>query len=247
MGKLHELLAVQDSLKAEGRNTLKAALGLFTSGQGRLTGQVQRYEPFEEEYSESAQVQVMEITVNQVLDNIAQVFGQYVDAGIQKEETNALTSAYIMIDGQPVFDEPLSAPALLNIEGRLRELKAVYEAIPVNNVTYNWEYDKQLDCFVSGEQRRIRTRKERHHETVFEGNENHPPQVDIYTKDKPIGYVFTSHQSGALTSADRKEKLARLEVLIRAVRKACKRANQADVKSVHVANKLLAFINTGVV
>ncbi len=246
-GQLHEVIAVEKSLREEAHQAIETAKALFTQGQSRLRGQTARYEPTNpDELTESSAVQVMETTVAQVLDNIAQVYGRYIDASLQKEQTNTLTEAYVIMDGEPITG-PLAATALLNLEARLNELKKVYEAIPVNDVTRVWQYDEQRGSYMTEERRRIKMRKEIVFETMFDGNEKHPPQIDRQSKDNPVGYVYTRQESGCLTPADRRARLTYLGKLIRAVRQARERANRISVVDLALAGELFARINKGVV
>lgn len=247
MGQLHEIIAVEKALRDEARQAVETAKALFTQGQSRLRGQTARYEPTDpDELTETSAVQVMETTAAQVLGDVARVFGRYMDAAMQKEQTNMSTEAYVIVDGQEITG-PLAAPALLNLEARLIEIKKLYEVTPVNDVTRIWEYDDQRGSFMTVERRRIKMRKEVVFETMFAGDAKHPPQIDRQSKDVPVGYVYTRQESGCLTPADQKARLARLGELIRAVRQARERANRVPVVKLELANKLFSYINEGVV
>lgn len=243
MGKLHELLAVEGDLKAEAQRDMNRLKGLFTEGQVRFIGQIRAYEPLEvggEEFED--EITNLATTVDAELTSVKRAFSAWADAAVQKEVTNQGTNADIAVDGEPLL-EGLPATALLNLEGKLAELRQVYAAIPTNDPTERWTFDRQLGCYVSQERKTYRTKKVPRAHVLYEATPEHPAQVEAFTEDVRVGTWTTVIQSGMLTPAEKQKRLKRIDALIRAVRKARQRANDIDVMDVHVADKLFAYID----
>jgi hypothetical protein len=249
MGKLHELLAVEPELKAEAQRTVSRILNLFTEGKGRLKGQVRTYQPLNEDGEAFAdEITALATTVNDELGDLQAAWGAWMDAAVQKETTNTRTSADILVateDGvEPMLlAENLPAPALLNLESKLEALRKVYAAIPTNDPTEQWDWDEQLECFISAPRTTYRTQKVMRSHTLAEATEHHPAQVQAYAEDERAGTWTTIIQSGMFTPAYKQTLLRRLDELIRAVKQARQRANAEEVVGVHVARTLFRFIH----
>lgn len=243
MGKLHELLAVDGSLKAEAQRALSATKNLLTSGQVKLVGMIRTYKP----YADDGQKYPDEITnlVTTVMDELgdfATTYGRWVDSSVQKEQTNTSAFAEVMLDGESFFGYELSATALLNLESKLAEIRTVIAAIQTNDPTERWTKDEQLGCYVSAPRVTIRNEKVPQSLVMYDATEQHPAQVQAYNKDVPIGEWTKILHSGMITPTDKKKMLERVDRLSRAVKKARMRANDTDVVNVHVAHTIFDYI-----
>jgi hypothetical protein len=243
MGKLYEILAVEPQLKAEAMQALGRLKGLFSDGKNRFRGQMRTYAPLEENGEQQPDENSnMATTVDYELKLLSQYFSRWIDAAMQKEVSNQDTSADVVIDGEVIFSQ-LPAPALLNLEGKLGELRAVYSLIPVNDPSETWQFDNQLSCFVSRNRVTYKTKKVLRAQVLSEATKEHPAQVDTFTEDIRIGEWTTVIHSGMLTPAAKQQKLDRINMLLQAVKVARQRANAVEVKPISVADKLFDFIN----
>ncbi len=207
-GKLHELLAVEPELKAEAQRTLSKVKGLFADGKTRLVGRVRTYQPLlEGAESEPDEIVKLATRVEDELAQLETTYGKWIDAAVQKESTNQ--NARATIDGMDFLEE-LPATALLNLESKLAELRSVYTAIPVNDPAVTWEWDEQLDCFVSMPKIMFRGKKVPRSHILYEATPEHPAQVEMYHEDIRIGQYTTITQSGALTPADKQRRIERV-------------------------------------
>ncbi len=242
MSKLHEILAIEGDLKSRALKTLGEAASLFKNGAGKLLGQISIYHPVtdDEEQLES-KVTNMVTTVDQALALVSADFSGWVDCAIQKEVTNGKTLAKIKINGKNIS---LPSTALLNLEKKLQALRIVYKAIPINDVTSVWEWDADNECFRSARPEvRRKTKKVMRAFVAYEANENHPAQVNVYHEDILVGRWETIKQSGMITPKDHRQRLERLDELLRQVKQAIRRANDIDVVQIKVGENILAYIN----
>lgn len=243
MGKLHELLAVESDLKAEAQRTLSQVRGLFTDGVGRFVGQVRKYQPLEESGESFAdEITNLATTVTSELDNLQIPFGRWLNAAIQKEVTNQNTTADVVIDGI-VLLAGLPATALLNLEGKLAELRRIYAAIPVNDPTEYWKWDEQLGYYVASLRVTYKTKKAPRSHVAYEATKEHPAQVEMFTEDVRVGTWTTSIHSGALAPTEKRRLLGRLDTLARAVKQARQRANNIDADNAVVSKTIFEFIH----
>jgi len=228
MGKLHELLAVEADLKGEAQRVTSQVKNVLSAGANKLTGMIRTYEPLEEGGEEMPpEIQLLATTVPDQLAEFHDAFGRYVDAVVQKELTNTAACADLMVDGK-VLLSGMSATALLNLEARLAEVREIYRQIPTNDPAVKWNWDESNGYWVAYPPEKYRTRKVMRSHVLYEATPEHPAQVQGYTEDERAGKWNTTLQSGMITAIQKKEYLARIDELVRAVRKARQRANEQE-------------------
>jgi len=243
MGKLHELLAAEPDLKSGAQRTISQIKSLFTDGRTRFVGQVRTYQSLlEGGDNEPDEIVQLASRVKDELLRLEESYGRWLDAAIQKEVTNQNTSA--IIEGLGFLDE-LPATALLNLESKLAELRALYETIPVNDPAITWNRDEQRDCFASTPRKVFRSKKVPKSQILYEATPEHPAQVQMYHEDIRIGQYTTTTYSGALSPADKRRRLSRVSELIRAVKQARMRANCEEVVDVRISKLIFSYINSG--
>jgi hypothetical protein len=243
MGKLHEVLAVEADLRATAQRTFQRLISLFSEGRSRLVGQSRKYQPLEESGEpHEDEITAMGTTVERELDLLQQDYSAWIDAAMQKEVTNQSTNADVVI-GDRVLLEGLPATALLNLEGKLAELRRIYSSIPTYDPTERWEWDEQVEGYMSAPRITYRTKKVLKNHVKAEATKEHPAQVEVFTEDVREGTWTTVIQSGMLAPSEKREMLSRLDKLIRAVKQARQRANDVDAEDIHVGKVLFDFIN----
>lgn len=243
MRKLHELLAVEGDLKSKALAEVNRIKGLFSSGAERLVGQVRTYEPLEEgDLSFDSEIIELSTTVADELARLRHVFGRWTDAAAQKEITNTSTSADIVID-EKVFLTGLPAPALLNLEAKLANLRGVYDAIPTNDPAVRWEQDDNLGYYVSPVRHQHRTEKRQQALVLYEATPEHPAQAQLITKDTVVGTISTTIHSGMLSVIEKCDLLDRLDKMAQAVKEARQRANNTDVSVANIADIVFNYIH----
>lgn len=243
MGKLHELLAVEPSLRAQAQRAVNKARSIFTDGKERLVGRIRTYQPIDEEGESFAdEVEMLVTTVSDELAEFETAFSAWLDAAVQKEVTNQETCADVMIDGKVVIKD-LPATALLNLESKLVEMRQIYAAVPVNDPAQQWNWNDDLGCYVSRPRVTYRTRKVPKSHVLYDATSEHPAQVEMFTEDVRVGTWTMVIHSGAFTPQEKRERLDRIDTLLRAVKAARQRANNVDVKPVRVAEIVFKYIN----
>lgn len=241
MGKLHELLAVESELKGEAQRALRRVQSTFDGN--KLLGEIRTYQPMEEggEVFDD-QVTVLATNVADELAMFQAAFGAWIDAAVQKETTNQQTGASIVV-GESIQYDSLPAPALLNLESKLAEIRKVYAAIPTNDPRQQWEWDQDQGCYVSRPQTTYRTKKKPKSFVAYEATKEHPAQVEMFTEDMRVGTWTTTVQSGAISPSKKRKLLARIDALARAVKQARQRANDTDTIDIRVAQWLFEYIH----
>jgi len=249
--KLHELLAVESDLKGEFDKISTEATVTFAKKTDHFRGHVRTLEMRDEErqFEEAASFEKKDVatTVGKKLAYAAKPAARYFDALLQKEATNQTATADLTVDGV-VLAEGLPATFLLALESRLKTVRVYYDAIPTHDPSTSWVADAgQGYGIFKAEVDDIRDKAEKKTEyiTVAQATEQHAAQVAKEVNTLVVGKFTTKKWSGMISPAEKSELLNRVDLLIRATKKARQRANQAEVVKKNVGAKLFDFILKG--
>jgi hypothetical protein len=244
MGKLHELLAAEPDVKAAAQRALSQVMGRFKSGQSKFVGHIKTYRPLDEEGDTFPdEEQVIATSVHNELDEIRREYGKWIDLAVEKEVTNTTTDANLDF-GKEAFALP--ATALLNLEGKLTKLREVYAAIPTNDPSRRWGWNENTGQYETPPTVNYRTEKVPEALMGSEATEDHPAQIQWFTKDVRVGEWEQTLFSQMIPPATKRAMLRRLDQLIVLVKKARQRANTAETMPVKIADKLFDYIQQDV-
>lgn len=253
MPKLHEVLAVESGLQTAAKKINEETIKTFGKKDEHFVETVTQLRHFDAEDSK-LDVDDAKAMVTTVFDKLLHTVPPNVralDAYIQKEATNQLAKADIVIDDKIIAAE-VPATVLLGLETKLTELRAVYEAIPTLAPGPTWQIDsdkrKKGGVYRSMQPDvTFRTRKTIKPIIMAPATEHHPAQVQAVSEDVPVAKITKQHWSGMITSGQKSDLLERLDQLLRAVKKARQRANATPVVKRSIGKELFDFIHAGIV
>jgi len=243
MGKQHELLAVEASLKGAAAKIVKETVHCFTKRQGMFEGQTRRYTPVDDE-GEKLDDEDKELvsTVPQRLEYTWDALGAAIDAVFQKELTNTIAKADVKVDGED-FLAGMPATALLTLEKEIGEIRSIVEKIPTLEAGKGWTEEETRDnVWKSKPVRTRKTEKQQRFETVADATKEHKAQVVQVTEDALIGHWETIELSGCISSDEKHKMLTRIDTLLREVKQARARANSVDVVNKKISKKIFEYI-----
>lgn len=241
MGKQYELLAVEPDLRQRAGAELKRLSGLFTTGSGNFLGQTISYHAILEDAVDVTDEKTeLVTTVKTELSQFEKVFGNFMDVSIRKELTNSDAVATVQV-GDLTFE--LSATALLNLESKLEDVRKLYLLIPTLDPTESWEFDKEQDTYVTDTRVAFRTKKVMKAFVAYDATDAHPAQVETFGEDVQTHRRETIISSGAITIADKRKRVGRIDKLIADVKKARQRANDIEASDARLAEEIFAYIN----
>lgn len=251
VAKLHELLAVESDLDATAKKVMEEAKVTFTKKVDHFIGAHKGLKMFDEQRAQeelaATEHKALVTTVPRKLDYIRKPITRFWDAVLQKDATNQVAYADLVVDGE-VLGEGLPATWLLGMEQKLRSLRAVYEAAPTHAPGVEWipDPDRGEDVFKAAHpETKDKAEKKLRADVIVPATEHHPAQVRDYTENVKVGVFSVDRWCGTITPARKSEYLERIDKLIRAVKKARVRANNVEVKKVRVASKLFDYIHKG--
>jgi len=252
MAKLHEVLAVEADLEGKARRVTDEATTTFKSKPHLFQGKIRTLELFQgdDEVSKKAaedaerQEQVLVTTVHDKLAYVWQSLVAHWDAVAQKEATNQTAKADVIVNGTTIMkDVPVTF--LLSLESKLKALRSIYEAIPTLEPNIQWEDAPDVGPNVKRAPTvsTLKTAKTIDYRIVAPATDKHQAQIDKIEKTVNVGVYKQTVTSGLVTPAQKSSWLGRIDELIRAVKQARQRANEAPIVSVNYANALVRYIH----
>lgn len=249
--KLHQLLAVEPDLKGVYLKIMAETGTNFKKHQDRYFQYHQRTELFDAADPEEADVhKTMDDTVPAKLDYTADHIIRYLDAVLQKEATNQLAVANIVIEEAGVnriIAEGVPATYLLGLEKLLATIRdTVYTAIPTLQPGVAWEVDSNMPAGVVKKRdpdEKFRTKKIRKNHVVALATDKHKEQVEVYTEDVKVAKILTDTWCSKISSKEKAALLARVERLLGAVKSARQVANSTEVKEIEIGAALFDYIH----
>jgi len=235
---LHEVLAVEQDLKGNAERTRTATLDLFRAKHTQFTGLRRTFRPFavEEDATDQGHERLeaetkLATTVANELEKAMTAVSTAITAGYQIDEANTRAKADIVVDGEVIASD-VPATFLLQLERRLRELRALFREAPCFDPVRAWTADGDADRkhVLKAEAvvtiRKARTRK---YNVMYEATVEHPAQVDVLEIDEAVGEIRSYEWTGKLASAKKAALVERLDDLVAAVKQARSRANTVTV------------------
>lgn len=249
MGKLHELIAVEGDLKGTYNRIIGETKTNFSKHPDRYQGSVKKEKYFDTEAPDVQDVEkTLDDTVYNKLEYTSEHIIRYIDAVYQKEKTNTVASADIIVNGNTIATN-VPATFLLGMEAKLQFVRDnVYAQIPTLAPGIDWVPDPehQLGEGVSKQAKpdqNWRTKKIRKAFVKYEATKEHPAQVETYTEDEKVSEVLTYNWSGMISPAKKSEILGRIDALIRAIKEARQRANSVEANKDTIGKEIFDYIN----
>lgn len=247
MSELHEVLAVEGDLEATAKKIIREGSDTFEHKKEHFSESTRLLKMTDESRSheETRDHSPMVTTVQEKLDYVWGNVRRYYDAMASKERTNQDARADVTI-GDAVIIKDVPATLLLGLEKRLASLRDMYLRIPTLDPGLVWDKDESAGVGVyraRDDEERFKTEKIPQHKIVCEPTKEHPAQIERWVQDVPVGKFTISRRSGMVSPAEKSEWLGRIDELIRAVKKARRRANKAEIVKMPVGRAIQEYIH----
>lgn len=245
MGQLHEVLAVENDLKSA-KESIKTEVSKILSTPQFFISAVRSLKMLDENRKgeEGIERQNMAFVLSDILGKIEKGYVPFIDAKLQKEIANQQAKADIIIEGKTLAKD-IPVCFLLNMEEEIKQLRKVYEGVPILPDEIIWEKDevKGKDIYRSKYPvEKNKTEKRPHYEVVVQPTKEHPAQVKEWTEDKPVGKYITDTWSSAMTRVEKTALLSRIDNLLKAIKKARQRANNQEIQKREIGKIFFDYI-----
>ena len=246
MAKLHELLAVEGDKQQTALAIIEEAKTTFTKKVEHFIAREKHYESFIDEPNEDVLEERTELTTT-VEDKLKCVFesvNDLFDVSLQKEATNQVAVADLVVDGV-TLGKDLPVTFLLGLETKLKFLRELFLTIPTLQNGVKWEKDDGMGeniYRISSPQKKFRTRKTFQHKVLYEATDKHPAQIKEWEETENIGIYVETFWSGMISSAEKSALLNRVGKLLQSVRRARQRANSQDVVERKIGKDIMDYL-----
>lgn len=250
--RLYELLAVEPEKKSNAERARSQTIDAFRSNQSHFTGMRRTFKPFavdeakgevagERLEADTSLVKTVAEELRKTLDVTADAF----DVSYQIDEANMQARADLTVDGV-VIAENVPATFLLQLEKRLRELRAMFKEIPTFDPVRNWQADPGADrkhVLRAEPVVTIRKQRTRKYNVMYDATKEHPAQIDVVEVDEPVGEIRAYDWTGMISPGKKAALLEQIDHLIEAVKAARARANAVEIDpKQRIANKIFEHI-----
>lgn len=249
MAKLHELLAVESTLKGQAEKTRGDLLTLFDKKKHHFHEKVVTFTPNEEGAAPVTEEQLdLQTTVPKELTWIKGIWAKALDVSYQIAESNTEARADVVLDDGKTLLTQVPATALLELEKRATEIHALVSGIPTLDPAkgFRLDPDRGKGVYKARPDTKTRTKKVQRVLELAKATDKHPAQVTVVSEDVPSGTIEVLEWSGLITPAEKAEMIERAEELKRAIKQARARANEtaqhAGDDDVSVGDILLGFV-----
>lgn len=250
MAKLHELLAVKDSLRGQMVATMAELKNTFEKKRHHFTAKTVRFLSTKEGVEPVTQEQLsIQTTVPKEIDWISEKISKSLNIENQISMANCQAFADVILEDGTTLLRNVPATTLLDLTKRMEELADFVKAIPTLDPALGFEADTSIGEGIFKARRRFATKTEKEFGFVVmvQPTDKHPAQVKELMLDKPIGSIETDEWSSMITIAEKGAILDRLEDITRAVKAARSRANEMHVQVTDnkIGDELLRYLFKG--
>lgn len=245
MAVLHELLAVEADLQNTVTALINDGITTLSKKPDHFLGHNKSTHFLEASRSgeDTSEDKLVVTTVDEKLDYVFEHVVKYYDALIQKEATNGLAKADLIVNGK-VLAKDVPATMLLGLETRLKQIRALCAAAPTLPPAVRWELDPNTGkgIFRSPPATTFKTEKTVKHKVLVEATKEHKAEIEKWNEDVPVARVDTIQFSGMWTVHYKAEVLDRIEQLMVGVKQSRQRANIVEVDKRTIGKELIEFI-----
>jgi len=257
MALIHELLAVEQSVKNEYVAMVAETGNTFAKKEHLFQTHSKRYEPLiEGDVDRPADDEIPQpiTTVRAKLDYFHRYLEKLADVIVQKETANSHAVENIVVQDEDGDDVILATGVPVSVLVQLQNILEktfvnVYNTIPTLDPAKHWTLDNSAGdgMYVSEATSRMSTKKVSRPITLSPATDKHPANVQLIQEDVSVGKWVTVNYSGKITPAEKSALLERLRALQDAIGKAKARANANRVDTtIKIGKSLVDFINHGV-
>ncbi len=245
MPKQHAVVAVVADTKKEVERKLTDARNLFEKKSAGFDGLTRSFKKFDEKDPElTPERKLVQNRVDDVIQGMKSIFVKAFDTVLTQEvgNTQARAPVEFEFEGKTFKTPPLPVSFLLFVEHKLTDFETIIKAIPTLSLEEEWEFNENLKVFTSTPAEELRTKKIQDVLTKAQATDKFPAQVEVITRDVPSYRITIIKQSGAIPIARKNQLLARVQVMMDAVKVAKETANLTEVQNQVQGEKFFDFV-----
>lgn len=250
MAKLHEILAAQDTPMKAWHAMIEDTLKKFKAADHYFNGHEKTLSMIEDSPANTAlaaAARESKPVVTNVFDTLKwalDIFADAEDLQYQKNQTNRSATADIMWHGK-VLLSGVPVDELLGLEARLVKIRELIATVPTLDAALNWVPAQDVSPHVfklAQPHETTKTEKRPYPFVKAPATEQHPAQVEVFTKDEVVGTFITMKFTGAATAVQKSDALVNIDLLMREIKQARMRANEVPAVVEKIAAQIVEVI-----
>lgn len=248
MAQLHELLAVERDIKSTTEKIITETKALFANKKDHFQGAKKTYRAYSAEDTDRPEggYKPVVTSVDEKLKYVFPYIVRQMDHIFQKEKTDTIAKADIIVENDAGESTKLASDvpviALVQYETLLTQIRDVVDNIPTLDPAFEWNKDATDGLYKTKEIVRQRTKKVNKPIVMYQATDKHPAQTQLVTEDVPVGDWIELATSGAYSPIEKSRIMARVDMLLEAVKRARARANKTETVNDKIGQSLVNFL-----
>lgn len=239
--KLNQIIAIEKGVKSQAYGEL-TTLHRDSQKADLFNGFAKSYRKKDEDGEDyPPERKRVQLVASEVLKKVTQLQTGLFDVTATKDWANCHARADVVVDGQVLIKD---APAtyLLFLEKQLSDMRTFLEKLPTLDEGEEWQADPNSNLFKTAPITTHRTKKVPKVIVKYPHSEHHPAQTELVNEDVIVGWWDTVKHSGAIPIPRKQQLLARVDRFMKAVKFAREEANNAEVESIEVGEKVFGYL-----
>jgi hypothetical protein len=237
---LAQIIAVEEGVRASTDKWQKLVFAELAKEQV-LYGKDYTHEAFEGGITQPPEKQKVRLNTAEMLAEVQEKLGRLFDVSATRDMANTGATADVVVGGD-VLLEAMPTTFLLFLEKRLAELAAAIRAMPTQNPAVDWEPTTEPGIWRTAPVTRQTTTQEVEFKIVSPAEGMRPAQYEAVPRHVVTGQWTRVELTSALTARESAAILARLTVLLEAVKMARIEANRIDAPDVKAGQAIFGYV-----
>lgn len=250
MGKIHELLAVENDTKDLFNKIIEETAKTFKDRRNHFIEVKKTYHANNEDDKDLPDgefIPMVDTVVNK-LSYAESYFIKLIDIILQKEISNQNAKTDIIIEkdnGEKItIVKDVPVIFLVQMESVLVRIRELYKSIPTLDPLKKWSKDDTQDnVWIANDIEKVRTKKIPEVIVKYDATDKHPAQTELVNIDQVVGKWTHSQKSGMISPSQKSALLGRIDRLLSGVKIARARANGLEAANNTIGKTFFNFIN----
>lgn len=244
MTRLNQIVAISKGVKNKAERSL-TDLHRKVQLTGPMSGISRTYRPRQEDGDQLPRERTLvQYTAEDINNEVVETLTRLYDVVATQDFANTDATADVKLEDGTVLVSQAPTTYLLFLEKQLANLATYVAKIPTLDPAERWTHDPATGVWRTEDTQTAKTKKVPKNHELSPATDKHPAQVQMYMEDVVVGDWTTVKFSGAITEDRRRQLMARVEEVRKAVQFAREEANTMEVTDVKVGETILAHIFT---
>lgn len=209
-------------------------------------GFTKTYEAFKEEdsFTQPAELKQVQLVASDVLGQLQGILTEEMDLELTIRRGNQQANAALALEDGTTIAANVPVEYLLYLEKKLTDLRTFVEKMPTLDPAVPWQPAPEVRAGILKGPEAIKQQMRKVQEPIvlYPATPEHPAQAQLIVRDVIVGQTKEVKFSSALHPDEKRERLRRVDALLKAVKVARQEANAIDVHKSHIASAIFSYL-----